>query len=76
MEERKSADPKPRLRQAIILCTICVTASGFGMFFAHPVAARFRMSSPWVLPAIAVATLIILAVVALIVLPRITSRRA
>jgi hypothetical protein len=34
------------------------------------------MSSPWILPAIAVGILTILVVVALIVLPKITSRRA
>ena len=76
MDERRTDEHKPRLRQAIVLCMICVAASGLGMFFAHPIAAQFRMSAPWVLPAIAAGILTVLAVVALVVLPRITSRRA
>jgi hypothetical protein len=76
MEQSKSNDQRPRLRRTIVLCTICVCASGFGLFLARPIAGHFRMFSPWVLPAIAVGVLTILAVVALIVLPMITSRRA
>jgi hypothetical protein len=71
---RKSADQGPRLRRTIVLCTICVGASGLGMILAHPIAARFRMSSPWVLPAIAVGVLLVLVITALLMLPRITSR--
>ena len=76
MQQPKSHEQRPRLRRTIVLGTICVCVSGFGLFLARPIAGQFRMSSPWVLPAIAVGILTILAVVALIVLPKITSRRA
>lgn len=76
MDERKSADQRPRLRRTIVLCTICVGASGLGLILAHPIAAQFRMSSPWVLPAIAAGVLLVLVTIALLVLPRITSRRS
>jgi hypothetical protein len=73
MPERQSADHRPRLRRAIVLCTICVGASALGMILAHPIAAQFRSASPWILPAIAVGVLLVLAVLALIVLPRLPS---
>jgi hypothetical protein len=73
---RTSADQGSRLRRSIILCTICVGASGLGLLLARPIAAQFRMSSPWVLPAIAVAVLTVVVALALIVLPKITSRRS
>jgi hypothetical protein len=76
MQQRKSANQTPRLRRTIVLGTVCVCASGLGLFLARPIAAQFRMSSPWILPAIAVGILTILVMIALIVLPRITSRRA
>ena len=75
MEVPKSAESGPRLRRTILLCTICVGASGLGLILAHPIAAQFRMSSPWVLPAIAVGLLLLLVSIALLVLPGITSRR-
>jgi hypothetical protein len=74
MAEHRSGDQKPRLRQAIILCTVFVGASGLGLFLARPIAAQFRWSSPWVLPAIAVGVLLLLVTIALLVLPRTTSR--
>jgi Mg2+/Co2+ transporter CorB len=76
MAQPKSTDQTQRLRRTIVLGTICVCASGLGLILARPIAAQFRMSSPWILPAIAVGILTILVVIALIVLPKITSRRA
>ncbi len=76
MDERTPEAHRPRLRQAIVLCTVCVTVSALGMFFAHPIGAQFHMSASWVLPAIAVGILTILAIIALVVLPKMASRRA
>jgi len=74
MAERRSGDQKPRLRQVIILCAVFVGTSGLGLFLARPIAAQFRWTSPWVLPAIAVGVLLVLVTIALLVLPRTTSR--
>jgi hypothetical protein len=75
MDDHKPEDRRPRLRRTIVLCILCVGASGLGLILARPIAAQFRMSSPWILPALAVGILTILVVVALIVLPMITARR-
>jgi hypothetical protein len=64
-----------RLRRALLLAVICILVSGFGLFLARPIAAQFRHSSPWILPAIAVAVLTTLAILALVVLPRLPGRR-
>jgi uncharacterized membrane protein YidH (DUF202 family) len=68
-------DSTPRLRRTIVLCVICLCASALGMMLAHPIAAQFHRSSPWILPVIAVGVLVILVIVALLVLPRLTARR-
>jgi hypothetical protein len=68
-------DKTPRLRRTIWLAIIFVSVGCLGMFLARPVVGRFRMSAPWVLPAIAVCVLVVLAVVTLILLPRGASRR-
>jgi uncharacterized membrane protein len=70
-----STDSTPRLRRTIVLCVICLCASALGMMLAHPIAAQFHRSSPWMLPAIAVGVLVVLVIVALLVLPRLTTRR-
>jgi uncharacterized membrane protein len=76
MDERQPEDQRPRLRRTILLCAVCVGASGLGLILAQPIAAGLRMSSPWVLPALAAGVLLILVIIALLVLPRITSRRS
>jgi hypothetical protein len=45
------------------------------VMLAHPIAAQFHRSSPWILPVIAVGVLVILVILALLVLPRLTARR-
>jgi hypothetical protein len=57
------------------MCAIFVTASALGMILARPTAAQFHSSSPWILPAIAVGVLVLLAAVALLLLPRLTTTR-
>jgi len=74
MDEISNTESKARLWRTIAQCAIWVGISGLGIFFARPVAARFRMSSPWVLPAIAVGVLTVIVVVTLLVLPRLTAR--
>jgi hypothetical protein len=69
MNEPSPAASRRRLRRSIVLCVICVTASGLGMLLAHPIAAQFHSASPWILPAIAVGVLVMLLVVALLMLP-------
>jgi hypothetical protein len=75
MAELKRADSTSRLRRTIVLCVICLCASALGMMLAHPIAAQFHRSSPWILPVIAVGVLVVLVIVALLVLPRLTTRR-
>jgi len=53
-----STESTPRLRRTIVLCVICLCASALGMMLAHPIAAQFHRSSPWMLPAIAVGVLV------------------
>ena len=65
-----SAALRRRLRRTIILCAICVSASALGMLLARPVAAHFQSASPWVLPALGIAVLVILAATVLLILPR------
>jgi uncharacterized membrane protein len=71
----KSADSRPRLRRTIVLCVICLGASALGMMLARPIATQFHRTSPWLLPAIAVGVLVMLVILALLVLPRLTTRR-
>jgi uncharacterized membrane protein YidH (DUF202 family) len=71
----KSTESTPRLRRTIVLCVICLCASALGMMLAHPIAAQFHRSSPWILPVIAVGVLVLLVIVALLVLPRLMARR-
>ncbi len=66
---------KPRLRRTIVVGSLCIAISALGMVVARPLAAHFLRSSPWVLPAIAVAVLSILVVAALVVLPRLVTPR-
>jgi hypothetical protein len=76
MKRADSATPTvPRLRRSIVTCAIFVTASALGMFLARPIAGQFHSASPWILPAIAVGTLAILVLVALLVLPRLSVSR-
>jgi hypothetical protein len=72
----KPAAQTPRLRRTIWLAIVFVGAGALGMVVAHPLAALFRTSAPWVFPSIAVGILTILVVIALTVLPMITSRRS
>jgi uncharacterized membrane protein len=75
MAGAKSAESTPRLRRTIVLCVICLGASALGMMLAHPIAAQFHRSAPWMLPAVAVGVLVILVIIALLVLPRLTASR-
>jgi hypothetical protein len=75
MDEKSSADSRPRLRRTIVLCAIFVGASALGMILARPIAARFLHSSPVLLPALAVGALLVLVMIALLVLPRLSMRR-
>jgi hypothetical protein len=76
MERLKPADRRPRLSRTLWFAVIFVIGGCLGMFLAGPVVGHFHRAAPWVLPAIAVGILTVLAVVALTVLPKITSRGA
>jgi hypothetical protein len=58
-----------------VLGTVCVAVSALGMFLARPLAAHFQTLAPWILPAVAVAVLAILVILALLVLPRLSKPR-